>query len=625
MNNNVKKIKSSVFVKQKNTIIALGIIFAVLLAAYLFIIMPLMKDDTDVSSTPISVIWENEVQGVNNRVMMFEHIERDSVDEIKVHNPTLASKYGAQYVDWSVYRAKKGSEVGGFIIKEDTLYFKGYEFAPIYEDEATSASALASIINDAGYTLALSRVTDHAADFSKYGLDYENDDEAVYCEITTIDGVSYKFYIGDKIPSGTAYYVRMAGTDVCMDKNSEFYGQEIENDSVYIYDCSALLISPTDAISPILTYPMNSNVQAYFDMFSILKSKSSDGSDSETVIEFYAVNDSYKQKPISAFAPMAMYYTTVPKGYYSSGAFEGLFESFLNGLMGIRVCELATLMTTVNEETGEEELYYGFADEVVEKYFTDGLTYCISFSWDGFPNVVYVSEMTENGTYYAYSLIYNTICEVSADTLAFMKWDTTMFIEKEIFQMNIVNCAEIMISGKYFDYALEAGEEAGEKWIEALFDLEAGDDGSLKVTSPNANIGNMTENDWLANFRILYQLLLTVGVRDPIDSEYADEIMKGEHFAEIKVVSSEQTVYKTDDEGNETAVVDYVVPSMTRIFRFYKYTSGRCLVTIESIDENGKSEGESGSFYLMTAGVELVLKSTEKLINGEAISKYERN
>ena len=625
MDNNVKKIKSSVFVKQKNTIIALGIIFAVLLAAYLFIIMPLMKDDAEVTSTPVSVIWENEVKGVNNRVMMFEHIERDSIAEIKVHNPSLASKYGDQYVDWSIYRAEKGSEIGGFTIKKDTLYFKGYEFAPIYEDETTATSVLASIINDAGYTLTLSRVTDHATDFSKYGLDYENDEDAVYCEITSVDGTSYKFYIGDKIPSGTAYYVRMAGTDVCMDKNSEFYGQEIENDSVYIYDCANVLISPTDAISPILTYPMDSNVQAYFDMFSILKASSSDGSDSETIIEFYAVNDSYKKRPISAFAPMALYYTTIPKGYYSSGAFESLFESFLNGLSGSRVCELATLMTSVDEKTGKEELYYGFSDEVTQKYFKDGETYCISFSWNGFPNIVYVSEMTENGTYYAYSLIYNTICEVSAETLSFMKWDTTMFIEKEIFQMNIKHCDEITISGKYFDYALESGKEAGEKWVEALFDLEAFDDGSLKVTSPNANIGNMTENDWISNFRILYQLLLTVGVRDPIDAEYAGEIMKGEHFAEIKVVSAETTVYKTDKDGNETAVVDYVVPSMTRIFRFYKYTSGRCLVTIESIDENGKSEGESGSFYLMTSGVELLLKSTEKLINGEAISKYERN
>lgn len=624
MNNNVKKTKSSVFVRQKNTIIALGIIFAVLLAAYLFIIMPLMKDDTDVSETPISLIWENEVKGVNNKVMMFEHIERDYVDEITVHNPTLASKYGAKYVEWSIYRAKKGSEIDGFTIKEDTLYFRGYEYAPIYEDESTSTSALASIINDAGYTLALSRVTDHATDFSKYGLDYENDDEAIYCEITTVEGVSYKFYIGDKIPSGTAYYVRMAGTDVCMDKNSEFYGQEIENDSVYIYDCSALMISPTDAVSPILTYPMDSNEQAYFDMFSILKSNG-DESDSETVIEFYAVNDSYKKKPISAFAPMALYYTTVPKGYYSSAAFEVLFESFLNGLMGSKVCELATLITPENEETKEVESYYGFEEGVFEKYFSDGPTYCISFSWNGFPNIVYVSEMTENGTYYAYSLVYNTICEVSADTLAFIRWDTTMFIEKEIFQMDIKQCGKIEISGTYFDYALESGEQAHEKWVEALFELAHGDDNSLKVTCTNANKGTMTENDWDSNFRILYQLLLTIGVRDSIDSEYADEIMNGEHFAEIKISSSEYTVYKTDEEGNETAVVDYVVPSMTRIFRFYKYTSGRCLVTIESIEEDGKCEGESGSFYLMTAGVELILKSTDSLINGEAISKYERN
>jgi hypothetical protein len=101
--------------------------------------------------------------------------------------------------------------------------------------------------------------------------------------------------------------------------------------------------------------------------------------------------------------------------------------------------------------------------------------------------------------------------------------------------------------------------------------------------------------------------------------------MKGESFAEIKITSSEQTIYKTDEEGNQTALPDFTIPSMTRIFRFYKYTSGRCLVTIESVDENGKSEGESGAFYLMTSNVEFVLRSADKLLNGESISIYERN
>ncbi len=625
MDNNVKKIKRSVFVKQKNTIIALAVIFAVLLAAYLFIIMPLMKDDAETKITPVSLIWENEVKGVNNRVMMFEHIERADIAEIKVHNPSLATTHGSQYVDWSIYRAEKGSEIDGYTIKEDTLYFRGYEFAPILEDETTMTSLFASIINDAGYTLTLSRVTDHATDFSKYGLDYENEEDAVYCEITSTKGVSYKFYIGDKIPSGTAYYVRVAGTDVCMDKNSQFYGQEIENDSVYIYDCSGVLVSPTDAVSPILTYPMDSNIQPYFDAFAILESYGKEESESKTVIEFFAVNEEYKKKPISAFAPMAIYYSTVPKGYYSSKAFENLYKSFKDGLSGSRVCELATLMTSVDEKTGKEEKYYGFTDEIFSKYFSEELTYCISFGWNGVPNIVYVSPMTENRTYYAYSLIFNTICEVNADTLSFLEWDRTTFIEKEIFQMSIKQCDKIEISGKYFDYALEAGKEAGEKFIEAIFNVKTGEENALKVTCPNANIGDMTEKEWVSNFRTLYEILLTLGVRDPVDAEYAAEIMKGESFAEIKVTSAEQTVYKTDEEGNETAVPDFTIDSMTRVFRFYKYTSGRCLVTIESIDSEGSSEGENGSFYLMTSNVEFVLKSVDKLINGESISKYERN
>ena len=52
MDNNIKKVKRSIFARQKNTIIALAVIFAVLLCAYIFIIRPLMKDDSETASTP---------------------------------------------------------------------------------------------------------------------------------------------------------------------------------------------------------------------------------------------------------------------------------------------------------------------------------------------------------------------------------------------------------------------------------------------------------------------------------------------------------------------------------------------------------------------------------------------
>ena len=52
--------------------------------------MPLMEDDEDIKATPVSLIWENEVKGVNNRVMMFEHIERADIAEIKVIGSILA-------------------------------------------------------------------------------------------------------------------------------------------------------------------------------------------------------------------------------------------------------------------------------------------------------------------------------------------------------------------------------------------------------------------------------------------------------------------------------------------------------------------------------------------------------
>ncbi len=616
MDNNVKKVKGSIFVRQKNTIIAFAIIFAVLLGAYIFIIRPLFSDDDSNTQVSLPLIWENEVSSVSG-VMMFEHIERASVSEINVHNPSLISKNGEQYVDWSIYRAAENSTVGGYQINKNALYLKGYEYAPFNEND--TSSMLASVINDAGFTLAISRVVDHAKDLSKYGLDFENEADATYCEIVTLDGKSYKFYIGDKIPSGNAYYVKMAGKDLCLDEKSEFYGQEIENDSVYIYNCSNLLISPTEVISPILTYPLNTSVQAYFDMFTIIEYTGEGEDNFTTKIQLCATqNKNFLTKPISAFAQEAIYYTDVPKGYYSSSAFEDLFESFINGINGISVKELAVLRDGVDEKDNPIK-YYGFDDATMDKYFEGGFAYTLAFSWNGIDNIIDISHLTENGTYYVYSAIYNTICEVSADTLSFLEWDQTVFIDKEFFRVSIKNCSKFEIFGKYFE--LSTDSDYTEKSVDVSFDLNIDSNGKTAVSSEDfIQNGTMSVSERTENFRTLYRLLLFTGLYDPLGDEEVDKIRDGnEPFAVIKITTRAHDISIDDPDSEEGETNTVTVEGMTRTYRFYKYTSGRCLMTTQ--DEKGE---EVGNYYLMTAKVEQLLRSADKVVNDELISIMDR-
>ena len=624
MNNNSKNIKQNAFFRQTIVTVILASLFLVLLIAFL-VISPFMKDDENGSDVVASLIWEKEVAGTGGSILMFEHLTRDNISTISVHNPALGTSHGAQYVDWMLYKATENVSVGKNIIEKGNFYIKGYEYAPLYESDTDSA--VASIINDAAYTLTLSRLVDHAEDFSKYGLDFENDAEATYCEIVKDDGTVYKFYIGDRIPSGTAYYVRMAGTDLCLDENSELYNTEIENDSVYIYDCSNVLISPTEAVSPILLYPMAGTNHAYFDFFTI-KEYTEKEEEPTPKIEMRATNTrSYLTNPltnpVSAFAANAKYYSVIPKGYHSSSAFDELFADFVDGLNGISVKELATYVVYTDEETGEEKVKYDFSD-VINKYFEDGPAYTMAFSWKGIENIVDVSHKTENNTYYVVSYVYNTICEVSADTLAFLEWEQKAFIGKEMLRLVITDCKEISISGKYAD----DNSESGWKTVETLFELEIEDDDISDVISkrPDGTLdgkGNMTDKEWIENFRSLYRSLLFVYVKGTVSEEKVNEIMQGDAFATITITTSDHTTTYVEPDDKDAETEEIKVDGMKRIYRFYQYSSGRCLMTIQDKISGTKGD-ETGTFYLTMASIEKILKSAEKMAGAEQIDLYER-
>ncbi|MBE6618895.1 MAG: DUF4340 domain-containing protein [Ruminococcaceae bacterium] len=622
MDNNVKKSKGSIFSRQKNTIIALAIIFAVLLGAYLLIIRPLMKDDAPTEVKSISLIWQNEVES-SSGIMMYKHIPRESIARISVHNPSLASKSNGRYVDWAIYRVTEDKKVGGVELEKGELYLEGYEYAPL-EDNDTS-SVVASVINDSGFALALSRVIDHAKDLSKYGLDFESDDEATYCEITSLEGETYRFYVGDKIPSGNAYYVRIAGKDVCLDKNSEFYGQEIENDSVYIYDCSSVLISPTDVVSPILTTPLNASLIAYFDSFIITEYTENDEEGGNIKVDFSsALKEDHLAKPISSFAQNAIYYAKVPAGYHSSSAFEGLFESFVDGLRGSKVIELAELIDKVDEETKETYQDFGFTSETLNKYFKNNTAYMLAFKWNAVNNVIMVSRPNEEGNLYVYSLVYDTISEVSADTLSFLNWKQSAYIDKDFFKVNITNCSKFEVKGNY--YELSGGDYVNKK-VDAAFDLKLEDNEDVSVSSPDfAENGSMSASQRTENFRTLYQLLLLTSLSEKIDSseftrEELDEIIKNKTAlcAEISVTTRAHTKTVADPESETGEDKTITVPGMTRTYRFYKLTSGRMLMTTQ--DGDGE---EVGDYYIKTSSVETLLIAANKVKNDELVNKYER-
>ncbi len=594
--------KKNIFKKQLGLIITVAVVAIALLVVYFALIKPMTEDDkpAEGEQNNVELIWDDEIAYTYNRIMVYEHLRPDDIKEIKIHNPANKEKYGEQYVNWGIYRFE--GEDPDKLKQDGELYFTDYEYAPY------DSVMMSSLTNACGMAIASSRIEDHCTDYSKYGLDYKNDEEATYYEITSMKGATYKVYIGDMLPSGSGYYIRVVGKDNSLEGKGE-----IERDSVYVssngYLGSSVLKSPLEHISAYLAYPIDPSASSTFDYFLFMNHEKDD----ETV-SFIPIKN--QKDPFSSFSGMSIYSTVEPAGYYSSGAFEDLLETFQT-LQGDRVIELGT--PQISEE--DKSTYIGFSDEVLKKYKIDECSYTVTFKHADIESTFVVSPLQKDADgdfYYVYSMVMNTIVKVKYETLYFLTWSIETFVSREVYNMKIDNVESITVNGSYNDLGIEFPDRVGVQKVNETFRLD-GIVKNLQVTAQSS--GNKVNTD---NFRQLFRLMLQMYTREELSEDEVKKALENEAFASIQVVTREKTVYKTNDKGVETSEIDYKLPSVTRIYRFYNHSNGRCLVTTESIDEDGKSTGELGSLYMMIGRVEQILSSTITLLEGKSVSGNSR-
>ena len=598
--------KSSSLKKSIRLMIILASVFALLLVGYLVILRPMLQEEEAAPSAVYPPIWESEVESVDGRVMMYPHYQRSDINKITVHNPNN-EKYGKQYVDWGFYRYTgpkendDGLEVGEY-------YLQNYEYAPF------DSQMLAYMISAAGYTLTSARIEDHCDDYSRYGLDYASPEEAISLTMETADGKTFVYYIGDKIPSGGGYYVRVVGKDKPVSG-----GEAIERDSVYImmpnYLDMVVLSTPTALVTPTLSLPFDNQSTELMESFRIWIN------DDQYLVEVEDEDGNVSQKlkpavylkpienmtdPFSLFSGLGIYYSVSHPGYYSSIRFEALSELFTD-FKGEKVVEMATKMV---DAEGEE--YYGFDDETRKKYFLDDPKYTMCYRYQEIDNYVYFSPLQENSYFYAYSLTFNTICKVTVEQAYFLLWDERTYLQNQLSFLNIDNCDVIKLSGSYFDLGVIYPDRKGWHTIEETYQLT----GSGKELIISTADGKTLHTQY---FRKFYSILISLLNHDEAEPEQIEEALKNDPVGSLTITTRKKTVYKQDANGQDTSEVDYVLDSVTKIFRFYKLTDGRLLCTIEQIDAEGKSSGESGRFYVLTSRFEQLLAGALDLRDGNPI------
>ena len=241
------------------------------------------------------------------------------------------------------------------------------------------------------------------------------------------------------------------------------------------------------------------------------------------------------------------------------------------------------------------------------------------------PNEVWFSDITEDGTYYAYSPVYDMIVEIDKSQLSFLGWEELDWYEREYLTVNIAYVLRIEIDGASMDAPIvietdnslsttdEGSSAAGS---DKMIVYANGKKLNYSMTVINEVTGDPETRDALGNYRKLFISLLTAsmeGTCDMTDEEMAALRARPDSECQLKL-----TVHMDDGVGNTKYV----------IYRFYQITERKSYMTIEvlpSADATPNSEAAQGKFYVSRAYCDKLIADAYRLINGEEIVPSSKN
>ncbi len=419
------------------------------------------------------------------------------------------------------------NETGTFGFYYDTTdgeyYITGYKGTPY------DKSAFSTTIAAARNPLSLERIAVDPEDLSVYGLD--GNGKASYV-LTDKSGVVREVLVGDMLVTGGGYYCMMKG-----------------GDAVYALDPSnaAFFAKAENFVTPLLSFPVSENDYYMAEEFTLKK-------DGEVFVSCAFMDEAERAKTASTSA----FKMLEPANYLPSNTnYNNLLQTFIS-FLGTEVMAFGPYGETMS---AMELSMYNLVNPKYELYYR----------YKGVDNYVYVSEKNEDGSYFAYSLLFNIIARVDAETLKFLEWDFLDFVDKPLFQRNIVDVASVRIEGNGVDETfIIKGDQAS--------------DISVTAKSNGVPFGE----SGVTSFKNIYLKLLGLTIEN-----YTESTSKDEWVMRLTVVT---------DLGHET------------VYEFYNYSTRRCYFTID---------GE-GEFYCLRDKVEMILSDTVAIMNGEEISSVDK-
>lgn len=427
---------------------------AVIAITVYFVLGKTLTNDSDEVTEEEVVLLDGEVLGPQNRIFIMEYVKNDDVLSVDIHN-----EYGELGVVYSE--------------EDDEFYIKDHPSAA-YDKEM-----LRTLLTNAGYTLAMERITDSTDNFGEYGLS-ELDDPAWYV-ITDRSGNSHKLYIGDILPSNSGYYVRYDGRD-----------------AVYVLDytiADTLLAPIEDMISPTLAIPVGSGDYYLITNFAIKK-------DGDLFIALEYLDED--ARPAGSTSVHRFLY---PTEYTPSDT------NYLN------------VFSKFTDYTGISTLVYLPDMDDMKAYGLDTPKYDLYFEYKGIPQNIIFSEKNADGNYYAYSPIFDIITEVEGANADWLEWGLIDWIERPIFQMNITSVDKIELKCDGAEY---------------IFKLESNDDGLTSVSETITGTEIRDTDNFKKFYQTI--LMTNMQDYVDLTEEKLDDLVNGGEYMTLKITMVDDTV-----------------------------------------------------------------------------------
>ncbi len=483
----------------------------------------LVDVDADTGRTQIiaQVDTENgEANSERNQLLLFPKLGQKQISSIKVSN----SNGEFTFLRYDVENTRPDNSFD-FVIEEAPLVsFDKQLFSELYVY--------------AGYAISENKIKDPIKDangeYSEYGLVPEDriDEEGnpyryepAYYIITDMDGKSHKVIIGDKLVTGSGYYVQyVALTD----------SGESKRDAVYVFDDAAenTLLAPIEKfVTPQVLHQMSANDYIDVEDFSILK-YSENGKSSEEIINFTFVPLEEREGTIRANKPFVFNNKALanynPDATRLSQTLYNLYQTSFEG-----VCKLAPgeedfvkyglgKFETKTDVDGNETQEFSYAPKYVVSFYYD-ITDEKSGAKKTIKQMMYVSDANEAGNYYAHTFVYegypdgskeekflyvhDMIAEVSAHSFDFLSWKQSKWISSTYVDEDIafIDTIDIISPNYSANFKLDNSdtEQNGEQVSSNLLTVTANDSaghdfktfGGLTVADKNGYIWTISPSD----------------------------------------------------------------------------------------------------------------------------------